>query len=486
MKFKRFYFLPLILFLQHLPSFFLPIWSKDEGYWWAFGAAIARGGLLYRDAVDNRPPLFIQIYAWAIQGFGSHAFLALHLLVTLGNLLVLYLLYQIAREYFNESAGFWVAGFYLLLQGSLYNQELLAANAENFAMPLIVLSLFFYIRYLKNHRMSLLLLTSLVVGLAFYIRQTVGIQLAVFAADLLFRRDRTWKRKGFELFLLSAGFSAASLGYFFYFYHQGILPDFIFWVFQLPGVYVGSSELMWWHIAWQVLWKTGLVVLTGAPVWLLAFSAFSRWKKVGVNDRLWFLFFLAQSLTVFVGWRFSLHYYIQVFPAAALLAGWALHQRTSRRKWAMVLTCVAFGLFFAESIYRVAAQKNSFRDIGLALKERVPAGESLFIWGYYPAIYFYSGLPNASRFLESHFLSGQAREDVVPETLPPEIEKMWRWLFEDFSQHPPLWFLDTTTYPVSGRYLYPISRYSRLQGILDQHYEWVGRIREAELYHRVR
>ena len=64
-KAKDFWFLLIVsffFFILRFPSLFEPYWYGDEGIYQVLGMVIRKGGLLYRDIWDNKPPFLYFIY----------------------------------------------------------------------------------------------------------------------------------------------------------------------------------------------------------------------------------------------------------------------------------------------------------------------------------------------------------------------------------------------------------------------------------------
>ena len=72
--------------------------------------------------------------------------------------------------------------------------------------------------------------------------------------------------------------------------------------------------------------------------------------------------------------------------------------------------------------YLAAVRDPFWRDIGMDRDSRVAAqftrqmerpGDTLFVWGYRPEIYAYTGLPAASIYLDSQPLTGVPADPVT-------------------------------------------------------------------------
>src|SRR3989344_6203377 len=63
-----------LIFLFRFPSLFEPFWYGDEGIFAAVARNLNQGGVLYRDAWDNKPPMIYLTYAAIFQFFGVSMF----------------------------------------------------------------------------------------------------------------------------------------------------------------------------------------------------------------------------------------------------------------------------------------------------------------------------------------------------------------------------------------------------------------------------
>src|SRR5512134_2827160 len=85
----------LVGVLLRLPTFSRPLLSDDEAIYATTADALARGGLLYRDVVDHKPPLIYLVYqaGFSVLGsyntHGAHALVILSVLLTAGLLLAI-------------------------------------------------------------------------------------------------------------------------------------------------------------------------------------------------------------------------------------------------------------------------------------------------------------------------------------------------------------------------------------------------------------
>jgi hypothetical protein len=115
---------------------------------------------------------------------------------------------------------------------------------------------------------------------------------------------------------------------------------------------------------------------------------------------------------VLLGWRFFPRYYFLLLPALAIPAARGL--TTIRRRAVIAIALVAitvplvrFGPRYAmlSGWNDLALDRDSREASAIALRNAPPAG-SLYVWGYRPEMYVYTGLRPATRFLECQAMTG--------------------------------------------------------------------------------
>ena len=125
--------------LLRLPTFSRPLLSDDEAIYAATADALTRGGLLYRDVVDHKPPLIYHAYQAGFAALGSynthgaHALVILSVLLTAGFLLAIRTREESARSP-AVNAGLVAAGLFLLFSTTWHDYDALAANCELFLL----------------------------------------------------------------------------------------------------------------------------------------------------------------------------------------------------------------------------------------------------------------------------------------------------------------------------------------------------------------
>ncbi len=116
---------------------------------------------------------------------------------------------------------------------------------------------------------------------------------------------------------------------------------------------------------------------------------------------------------VAAGMRFFPRYYFLLLAPAVLLAARGFGRGFRLQNCAMVLLLIPLTRF--GPAYLTAIRDPAWRDTAMDRDSRAAArtvsqlselGDTLFIWGYRPEIYVYTGLPAATMFLDSQPLTG--------------------------------------------------------------------------------
>jgi len=149
--------------------------------------------------------------------------------------------------------------------------------------------------------------------------------------------------------------------------------------------------------------------------------------------RLVLLSFLAAAL----GWRFFPRYFFQLLPPMVLLAArgaclMPLRIRDAVIGLGLLVPLVRFGPAMsnwpgtsppaARAPGRYAMDRDSRAAAALTRSLAQPA-DTLFVWGFRPEMYIYTGLPAASRFLDSQPLTGVPADRHLVDSTPvaPEL-----------------------------------------------------------------
>src|SRR5215831_20410372 len=120
----------LITLFTHAPLFARPFYNVDEATYSVIADELLRGGHLYRDAVDHKPPLIYWTYAAVYAVSGSYRIHFLHAVCLLWILGTAWILAGMAARACGPSAGFASALLYGTFSAASLPKWFLSANCE--------------------------------------------------------------------------------------------------------------------------------------------------------------------------------------------------------------------------------------------------------------------------------------------------------------------------------------------------------------------
>jgi hypothetical protein len=356
----------------------------EEAYPMAAAAEVLRGKVLYRDIWFDKPPLYALFYTMC----GALAGWPLRLLSTAYLLL-----------------GCW-AVWRLFPKEAARNEPLAAATLLavylTFDIPSAVMALAPDLLSVPLHLAAVLLAMR---GRAFACGAVCGVALLVNTKALfILAACILWAPR---LELLAAA----------------LIPNVIaIALLAYAGALGAYWEQVWvWGMRYSAdtfvaqPWKEGLLrtanwagfhaaLVVGTIVWL--------WRERSWRTAAWIaLSFLA----VCAGWRFFPRYYFVLLPPM-LYAG-VRGIFAMPRLWRVVTLCTILIPIarFGPRYVTLAAGDRSWSDLALMQDSREAAaiargaarpGDRLLVWGYRPDVFVFSGLPAATRFLDSQALNG--------------------------------------------------------------------------------
>lgn len=368
------------------------------------------GKTLYREVWFDKPPLTPLVYLL----WGGATGWPLRLAGALYAFLACALLYRFASRIWSEREGLLaasLAGFFL-----------------TFWIPSAVLPLASDLLLLAPHIAAVYLAwrgrafwSGALAGAAFLFNPKGAIVLAACAL---------WQYRAAPRLL--AGFAAPNAAALAWLWMSGALGDYYLEVWRLGALYAQNTFV-------GRPWLEGLTRTANWAGFHLALAAGAVWMWLRSRDperarlAVWALLALAG---VAAGWRFFPRYYFLLLPAMTL-AGARGVALMGRRRGALVLLALAiplarFGpryvllardtLAGAPIAWSDVAMDQDSRAAARLVRERAGWDDTLFVWGYRPELYAYTGLPAASRFLESQPLTGVLadRHLVAATVLDPE------------------------------------------------------------------
>jgi hypothetical protein len=362
--------------------FLLAAHLHDAGVLWAeedlpLAAALqmTHGSVLYQDVWFDKPPLVAAVYLLWGAKIGAVLRIAGAMYVWIACLLA----YFFAARMWTRREGYWAAGLLAFF---------LTFDTHSAVMPLAADSLL-----LVPHLAAVLLASK---KQAFWAGMAAGIGflfnvkgLFVLAACALF----AWP----DVIALAAGFVLPNLVALGWIAGAGALGPYVDQVWRWPTQYAASPI-----VADPV--RNGFVKTLG---WLGFHTALVIgavllwWRRTGWKFLAWFAICY---VGVVLGWRFFPRYFFLVLPALTLAAARGISLWKPR--WPLYAT-----LALAMAVPLVRFARVNPNDLALDRDSRevsslAPKHGTLYVWGYRPEIYVYTGLRPATRFLDSQAMTG--------------------------------------------------------------------------------
>lgn len=437
--FEKFPLLFLILasflfFLLRFPSLFEPYWYGDEGIYQTIGIVLNQGGLLYRDVWDNKPPLLYFFYSL----FGSDQF-SLRLFSAVFGFLGVSSFFLLAKRLLRNPV---VYRSITLLFALLFGLPLIEgniANAENFIIPLVILSAYLLTRYLSDKKTDFILFSSgIILGIAFLIKIVAVFDFLAFLIFLAFikaPKKITWtslrdylKTKIREIIIFCIGFFvpfAISIIYFFAYNELSLYLQSMF--FSNIG-YVGWGNKL--GIPLSLLHIKIIILALGVSILILlrnklTFPAF-------LFILIWFAF---SMFNTFFSQRPYPHYMLALLPSYCLLLGSIFIYRKLTIFLSVIFLISSFIVFDFFSLaspkkieknilyygnfihyilgnkdtrsYQAFFDRNTPRDYEIANFIKMNSGkeDNIFVWGNNAQLYKLTGKKPPGKYTVKYHIS---------------------------------------------------------------------------------
>jgi hypothetical protein len=417
------------------------------------------GKVLFRDVWFDKPPLVPAFYLLS----GARPGWGLRLEDALYALLCCWVAYRFARDLWSEHEGQWAAGllgFFLLFD--------FPSAVIPVASDLMMLAPHLAAVWMAHRRRAFW--SGTLAGVAFWISPKGA--LVAGACMLWHPAGIAWIAVGFAATCAEAAITLAAMGALGAYWEQ-------VWVWG--RLYAGNTLIeaplrngLMRTVNWMGFHAAAVI---GAGRFLVEREGLGRW-----------LGWLALSIAgVAAGMRFFPRYYFMLLPLVVLMAARGLTLMAGRRREIVALLLLIPLTRFAPSYY-AAATDSTWRDVGMDnasraaaafVKERARPGDTLFVWGYRPEIYSYSGLPAATMYLDSQPLTGVPADRHLTRSEPVETEQAERRRRE-LTASRPTFVLDGLA-PYNPRLA--IGAYPELRVWLAG-YDEIGRVGQSVVYRR--
>ncbi len=503
-----------------LPTFGRTLLSSDEAAYSTIAEAMQRGGVLYRDTVDHKPPAIYDVYLASFRVLGPYDTELAHAAVVLAALLVAFALARAAGHLYRDARAGWVTALlFVVFSTTLPDFDALAANCELFLLAAQAAAFAWLVHGLGGRgvqRGRTLFGVGVLTGLAVAFKYQGATFLAVVGTALALEawsRRRTVVATLAALVVVLAGCLVVPALYVVRARVNGGLGDMGFW-FLYNFRYLDAGPR-----GFEAL-RLGLVraaLVATAACLPYAFGLTGTWRTMrdwwrrGVAEaarpgpelagRVLAAAWLAGSIIALLpGRRFFGHYFLLVLPALCLLATgpllafWDRHRRL-RPVVALLLIVPAVVALLVSTVLHAAVMdrldpKPPYEDVAARLRQLSGPDDSVFLWGHSIEVYVLARRTTGTRFLFCDYLTGTSpgtrSQTGLADPTPNVVPQAWNMLFDDLDRRQPRLLVDLAPGAWDRYDRFPISRYPRLEAYVRAHYRERDRVDGVVVYERRR
>lgn len=456
----------LLFSLLRIPSLIEPHWYGDEGIYQVIGRALYQGHLLYRDIWDNKPPL-LYLYYMLVDGDLFY----IRLLSFIFGVAAVITFFIVARKIFqNKSTPKFASTIIFVLFFGSPILEGNIANAENFMLFPILLSLYLILKLTKKSPRILPISAGLLLSIAALTKIVAIFDLGAFMIILFTLRFYNMKFADIkkhifvnpkELIIIFRQESMLILSFIIpflvtlmFFLFTGAFTDFIRAAFFQNVGYVGYGNYLnvnFPYIHFQL--NQGLLIIKSLLL-IFGVSLIFYYRKLfspaGIVIYIWLIFSLFNS---FFSARPYTHYVLVLLPVFCLLLGLALTGRKKLIAHILIVVLIVFvvkGNFWYHkknisyyknyisymngeintNTYQSFFDKNVPRDYDIAnfIKINTEENENIFLLSDSGQIYYMADKLPPGRYIVSYHMT--TYKDGISETKKALLQKNPKYIID--------------------------------------------------------
>lgn len=414
---------------------FTGLFDRDEAFLQVMGGVVGRGGEMYVDVIDRKPPIVPYLYA-AVHEL-SVDMRSVRLLCALGIFLNGVVIVALVRRLTSHRRAALAAGVLAVLGTALFlpadaqaaNFELWGLLPASAAVLAVVAS-----RDTDRRRVALFLLAGACVAIAANCKQPY----VVVFIPVLFEAARVRAERPRRLLAVVVG---ALVG-------------------TLPLLLVADPLRMWrwgWadngdYLDGGISTSRALAVGAGLTVVFALFHLpllYGLWaaalRRVRLDPVLG-VWLVASVLVLPIGLRFFGHYYQQLVPPLAAITGVALAvaSRSTWRMMAVLSAVVTIGSIALAFVH--PADLTNYTAVGRYVQGTTSSADRILVWGAVPDVYVSADRPPAGVFLHDGYLTGNwaSRASVLDASIITSEPYRSRWaiFLGDLESDPPAVIID--------------------------------------------
>lgn len=415
-----------------LPTYFVPFFHVDEGFW-ATVSKYLFSGEFYDRFTDHKPPFLFELF-WLFS-FGSRSMAALHIMQALWVGVGAIACWRILLRYVDDKTAVYASIIFLCFMG-IVNYG--AFSAERAYVPLILFSILFALKSLESSPMIWVLISGAMAGFAASIKQPAGLLCLV--ALSYFPRSRL-----FVSYSLLWVIALLATGLFTWIPLQ--VPFERIWseAYAANFKYMKFNSFHAWESSKDVLQNIILIVFFSfLPLTLSFIGALRRLLKdrLAIRSALFIqlsFFFVCSLVVVSLGQRFLQQYFSALVPALVFIAVYFISQKNVYRKGLLMASIFWIVMWHGIGLYKQVNNKNQNWDAFIVrlvdeIKEDTSPEDLIWISNALHGVYYASDRKPAVTHLFFQTMLGytdpcRASDDGLKEILDdPRYQKSLRQL----------------------------------------------------------
>ncbi|MBI5058160.1 glycosyltransferase family 39 protein [candidate division KSB1 bacterium] len=388
--------------------------ERDEGAYAYVAQEVLRGSIPYKDVIEIKPPAVYYLYAAGMSIFGETTE-GVRIFTACFSLLTVLAVFLVARYLAGNGAGLVAALLYGLLSSAPFLQGS-SSNTEVFMVLPLVLGTYYLLRAIDGRDRKHIFLCGVLYAVAMLVK-TVAIPfiaLAVIYTICLPKSDNAFRELMLDLSALAAGPAILASITLMYFFLNGALDDFLYWNVTVARKYsssnIGGPSFI--TTSNRLLPEFLPVLVAAVPTFLLLLKERKR------KDSLIAMTLPAALIGVVLPGKNFPHYFIQLVPPLAILAGIGMARLFGARRRMFHICAAILAVMLSISVYRqykyylvytpyqVSMQKygTTFVEslyVARYLYDRTLPSDYIFQWGFEMELYFLTGRRSPVPFISS-------------------------------------------------------------------------------------
>jgi hypothetical protein len=364
----------------HYPIFTSGRLDVDESSIGSIAQGLLRGGHLYTNLVDRKPPIVFYLYAGSFWITGSNSLVLVRLVAVLGEVATGWLIATAFTRDLGRRIA--IAALFVLGTATFFYNDAHAAGFEVFMLLPMTLAWYW-------SRQGRAALAALALVVAVLVKQPAALTVIPVVYNLARRPDGA---RRIATLALTGGLAYLAVAWAFG------MHQFLFWNISGNGSYLGVYSLIGTVGAAAV--STGIYAVSHL---VLAWLAAKAWPPRRPDLDLW-LWLGSAFVGVLIGEHFFGHYFFQMLPPLTALA--ATQIDTVDLRQCLSVAAATTALWMGVTIALPRPDLPPYEPVVAQVERYARPDQAVFVWGSYSEINWASRRPMATRFPHTNFVTG--------------------------------------------------------------------------------